>query len=122
VSGCNYGFGVQLALPDRKSAIAEFKLDLAFMHNKYVRPFLATGENTVKFSTKSPDRLAACPVSVEYAWQEGPDWDKNEIKRAVQVVNGPADCEWKLKVGGEKLPRMKSLTLSVGAKASAPGK
>ncbi len=112
VSAFTYDLGIRLDLADPKAAISALKLELAFMHNKYVRPFLVPGDNAVAFSAKNPDGLAASPVTVEYAWQEGPDWDRSEVKRDVHVVKDAASREWKIKVGGEKTPRMKTLTVS----------
>lgn len=121
-AGFNYDFGVKLTLPNEKSAIADYKLNLVFMHNKYVRPFLVVGDNTVRFHAKNPERLAQSPVAVEYTWQEGPDWDKSEIKKAVQVVNNAANGEWKIKVAGTKTPRMKTLTIAAGSESSSQKK
>jgi hypothetical protein len=115
VAGFNYDFSVKLALPSAKAAISAYKLELVFMHNKYVRPFLVAGNNSVKLGAKNAELLVQSPVTVEYTWQEGPDWDKSQIKKAVQVVKDAASREWKIKVGGAKAPRMKTLTVANGA-------
>jgi hypothetical protein len=86
-----------------------------FMHDKYVRAFLAAGDNSVRLGVKNLEALAKSPVTVEYTWQEGPDWDKTQIKEAVQVVKDAASSEWKIKVAGGKIPRMKTLTVAYGA-------
>ena len=115
VAGFNYDFGVKLTLPDAKAAISACRLELVFMHNKYARPYLVAGENTVKFSAKNPELLAANPVTVEYAWQEGPAWDQNPVKKDVHAVKDAASSEWKINVGGGTFPRMKTLTIAGGA-------
>ena len=80
-----------------------------------MRPYLVVGENTVKFCTKNPSQLAKTPVTVEYTWQEGPEWDKSEVKKAVQTVKDAASSEWKIKVSGEKIPRMNTLKISANS-------
>jgi len=121
IAGCAYDASVKLTLPDAKAAISGYRLELVFMHNKYVRPFLAVGDNTVAFSAKNPELLAQSPVTVEYAWQEGPNWDSSQVKKATQVVKDAGSSTWKIAVGGEKTPRMKSLTIASGKWDPAAG-
>jgi hypothetical protein len=109
--GWCYDFGVKVTMPNAKSALSGFKLELPFLHNKYVRPYLMAGDNEVKFAARNPETLGQCPVTVQYTWQEGPNWDQAEVKRHVQTVKDAASSTWKIKVGGEKYPRMKTLTV-----------
>ena len=119
VPAWSYDFGFRLTLPDARAALAGVRLELDFMHNKYVAPFLVPGNNTVKFTTSNPATLANFPATIEYAWQEGPDWDKAEVKTNVHVASSTAACEWPIQIGGTRNPRMKSLSVSVGVTARA---
>ncbi len=112
VSAFAYEIEIRLALPNPKAAISALKVELTFMHNKYVRPFLVPGDNPVALSAANPERLASSPVTVEYAWQEGPNWDASEIKRDTHQVKDATGRAWVIKVGGTKAPRMKALTLA----------
>ena len=86
-----------------------------FMHNKYVRPFIAAGDDNVRLGVKDLEALAEILVTVEFIWQDGLDRSKTQIKKAVQVVKDAASSEWKIKVAGGKIPRMKTLTVAYGA-------
>jgi len=109
----NYDAAVKLTLPDAKAALKDLKLELVIMQNKFTRPYLLTGINKVRLEAASLDSLAKHPATVTYTWQEGPDWDKSEVKKDEHVVKDAASAAWEIRVGGEKIPRMKALTVRV---------
>jgi hypothetical protein len=84
-----------------------YDLDAIFQHNMFARPFLAAGKNTVTVRTANPETLDHDKFFVTYVWQEAGQ-EKRDSRR---ITESPTT--YGLEVGGQEMPRMVRLEMSV---------
>ena len=104
VNGSWNGYQLKLTLTDG-TVITGLALTSYFQLNRYSLPYLASGKNAVFVSA---ERYGA-PLTVEYKWFEGKDWQNPKSARRTFTQ----DDQFEIEVADPKYPRMSSLTLSV---------
>jgi len=104
VNGSWSGYLLKLTLTDG-AAIAKLELISHFQLNRYSLPYLVPGKNLVSVSA---ERYFA-PLTVEYRWFDGKDWNTPESARHTFTKDG----QFEIEVAGPKYPRMTSLAFSV---------
>jgi len=106
-AGHRYSVKIAMSGGPGEVGVQKLKITTVFMNNMYSLPYFMPGENAIRVTAAEGTDLKANPLTLEYAWQEqGKD---RTLKKAVEKL--PFEC--KVTVGGEELPRMKSVTLSV---------
>ena len=104
VNGSWSGYQLKLTLTDG-AVITKLELISHFQLNRYSLPYLVPGKNLVSVSA---ERYSS-PLTVEYQWFEGKDWNTPKSARHIFTKDG----QFELEVVGAKYPRMKSLAFSV---------
>ena len=90
-----------------RAGVDGLAVECIFQHNMFARPFLAPGANRVTVTTARPEGLSHLPLTVRWQWQES-----GRARSHTQAV-AAVPSDYTIEVGGEAMPRMLSLEISV---------
>ena len=89
-----------------EESVEVIEIEAIFQHNMFARPYLVAGRNLVNVRVSDPAALNLVPLEVTWRWEEQ---GMPRVQRR-KLVGEP--FRYSIDVGGNKLPRMKSLELS----------
>ena len=87
--------------------VDSLKITTVFVNNMYALPYFTPGKNTIKLTAAEGTDLNKSKLTLEYAWEE-----QGKEKTLTKTID-KLPFETTVTVGGEELPRMKQVKLSV---------
>jgi hypothetical protein len=84
------------------------RLTTVFINNMYALPYFMPGKNTIRLTADKGSDLKKNPLTLTYAWEE------QGKEKTLRKTIDKAPFETTVEVGGNAMPRMKSVTLAVG--------